>query len=295
VVAPSTTVSPGKTSSINTPSQPSTPNQKTGDAAASTKIAPPKVEVETIHPSGLKETVATPIAPRKKPDAPQIAPLTVPALNSSTGLPKLELPKEMENRSTSKEKEGDQAKKAVPIAIPVPAPGDPLRELPSQAPKNSGPTLTLPGSMAPATPSAAPAFTDLIPQSSLPLGPGTTKPDSLPSLTLPPDVPVAPAAKTDSKSHSSPLTGMGAAGLTVDIFPVAPTEKKIEGYRAVTFFNHTSREVNLSIEGRTVKLPAKCYVETKLTQTFQWAYGDRQPGSERIPADAAGLDIVFRE
>ena len=83
--------------------------------------------------------------------------------------------------------------------------------------------------------------------------------------------------------------------MSVDVFPVAALDKKVEGYRTVTFFNHTNREVSLTIEGKSVKLPAKSYVESKLAQSFKWGYGERPAGSEQVPDGAAGLDVVFRE
>lgn len=108
-------------------------------------------------------------------------------------------------------------------------------------------------------------------------------------------MPVSPAIKSESKSRSSPLTGTGVAKLTVEVFPVAALEKKVEGYRTVTFYNHTARDLSLTIEGKAVKLPAKTYLETKLAQAFKWGYGDRPTGSECVPDGAAGLEVVFRE
>ncbi len=81
----------------------------------------------------------------------------------------------------------------------------------------------------------------------------------------------------------------------VNVFPVVSAEKAGGGYRTVGFFNHTISDINLTIEGRTVKLPAKMYLEAKLAQTFTWGYGDRPAASERVPDGAAGLDVVFRE
>ncbi len=83
--------------------------------------------------------------------------------------------------------------------------------------------------------------------------------------------------------------------MSVEVFPVAALDKKLEGYRTVTFFNHTNRELSLSIEGKSVTLPAKSYVESKLAQSFKWGYGERPAGRELVPDGAAGLDVVFRE
>jgi hypothetical protein len=83
--------------------------------------------------------------------------------------------------------------------------------------------------------------------------------------------------------------------MMVNVFPVVAAEKAEGGYRAVGFFNHTNRDLELSIEGRSVKLPAKTYLEAKVAQTFTWGYGDRSAVRERVPEGAAGLDVVFRE
>jgi hypothetical protein len=83
--------------------------------------------------------------------------------------------------------------------------------------------------------------------------------------------------------------------MMVNVFPVVSAGKTGGGYRTVGFFNHTISDINLTIEGRTVKLPAKMYLEAKLAQTFTWSYGDRPAGPERVPDGAAGLDVVFRE
>jgi hypothetical protein len=83
--------------------------------------------------------------------------------------------------------------------------------------------------------------------------------------------------------------------MTVDVFPVVAMEKAREGYRVVTFFNHTSSDISLNIEGKSVKLPSKTYLNAKLGPAFTWCYGDRPSARERIPDTADGLDIVFRE
>ena len=73
----------------------------------------------------------------------------------------------------------------------------------------------------PAIPSAAPASGSepLIPPPSLPTLPDPARRDPLPSLTLPPEVPVAPEKKPDSISRSSPLTRGGASGIKVEGLP----------------------------------------------------------------------------
>ena len=146
----------------------------------------------------------------------------------------------------------------------------------------------------PAIPSAAPPPESLIPPSAVPLVPDPNKRDPLPSLTLPPEVPVAPEKKTTS--HSSPLTsGVSARTMTVTVLAARGAGATATGYRTVGFYNHTAKDVALTIEGRAVKLPAKSYLQAQLAPSFTWSHGDRAATREVVPDGADGLDVVFRE
>ena len=129
----------------------------------------------------------------------------------------------------------------------------------------------------PAIPSAAPrrGSEPLIPPPSLPTLPDPARRDPLPSLTLPPEVPVAPEKKPDSISRSSPLTRGGASGIKVKVFPTKVVVNQEAGYRMVGFYNHTTRDLELTIEGRSVKLPAKSYLYAQLGTAFTWSIGNR--------------------
>jgi hypothetical protein len=81
----------------------------------------------------------------------------------------------------------------------------------------------------------------------------------------------------------------------VSVFPATGTEKVTGGYRTVGFYNHTARDLTLTIEGRTVKLPAKTYLHAQLAPTFTWSHGDRAATRETVPAGAGGVDVVFRD
>jgi hypothetical protein len=147
----------------------------------------------------------------------------------------------------------------------------------------------------PAIPSAAPPPEPLIPSLSAPTLPDGNKRDPLPSLTLPPDVPVPPEKKTDSTSRSSPLTGGGPADITVKVFPARGEGVAADGYCTVGFYNHTARDLALTIEGRSVKLPAKSYLQAQVAATFTWSHGNRPAARETVPDGAGGLDVVFRD
>jgi len=148
----------------------------------------------------------------------------------------------------------------------------------------------------PAIPSAAPAPTEpMIPPPSVPIVPDPNKRDTLPSLTLPPETPVAPPAKIDSTSRSSPLTGGGKREPSVNVFPASGPEKATGGYRTVGFYNHTTSDLTLTIEGRVVKLPAKTYLHAQLAPTFTWGHSERPAVRETVPDGAGGVDVVFRD
>jgi hypothetical protein len=143
----------------------------------------------------------------------------------------------------------------------------------------------------PATPSAAPPAPEpLIPPPSVPLVPDPNKRDPLPSLTLPPDTPV----KSDSTSRSSPLAG-DRRELAVSVFTASGPANVAGGYRTVGFYNHTARDLTLTIEGRVVKLPAKTYLHAQLGPTFTWGHSDRPATRETVPDGAGGVDVVFRD
>jgi hypothetical protein len=149
--------------------------------------------------------------------------------------------------------------------------------------------------LVPAIPAPAPPPEPLIPPLSVPMLPDANKRDPLPSLTLPPDIPVAPEKKTDSTSRSSPLTGGGAADITVNVFPAKGAAASAVGYCTVGFYNHTKRDLALTIEGRSVKLPAKTYLHAELAATFTWTHGNRPAMRETVPDGAGGVDVVFRD
>jgi hypothetical protein len=165
-----------------------------------------------------------------------------------------------------------EAPKLPPIGAPAKpddgAPKLPPIELPKlDAPKL--PPIELPG--APATPQPAPP------------------PDGLPPLALPPDAPVEPL-KVEAKA--SPL----ARDLKVSVFAAAGTNAVAgNGLRKVGFYNHTKRDLQLTIEGKPVKLPALTYLHAQLPAVFVWKCDDRPAERATVPDTAPGIDVLFRD
>jgi hypothetical protein len=235
----------------------------------------------------------TEAAPPRKADPPAAAVTDTPPLpkfpgvdtpNDNGALPKLVVPKEPDFTPIPVPK-GPESTPVRP-AVPVPAPA---------ASEPKAPALELPrepgGS---AVPGPAPALPEgLIPSQSVPELPEPGKPSTLPSLTLPPDSPVAPQK---SVSRSSPLAAGRDAGPAVSVFPArADRDAPADGRKTVGFYNHTDRDVSLTIEGRAVTLPARTYLHAKLAPTFTWGHGAAAPVREAVPAGASGLDVVFRD
>lgn len=162
----------------------------------------------------------------------------------------------------------------------------PAIELPKIEPNPKLPGLEQPG--VPAIPVPAPAPDPLIPPSAMPVPKNS---DTLPPLTLPPDTPLTPDAKP-VEAKSSPLTAV-ANRVKVSVFP-ASGAPDANGLRKVGFYNHTDRDLSLTIEGKVVTLPAKTYILAQLPATFTWKHGDKPVATETVPADATGIDVLFR-
>ena len=152
--------------------------------------------------------------------------------------------------------------------------------------------LTLPGTNnATPTPAPAPDSSSLIPPMfpKLPESPTlkltTPNTDALPPLVLPPEA-------KGSTSKSSPLADRGDGKVQV---LVAEGKPAFGPTRRVCFFNHSDRDIELVIEGRSVSLPKRTYINAELAPTFRWKQHGEETRTESIPDGSAGLDVVFRE
>ena len=208
--------------------------------------------------------------PVKNPD-PIPAPNVPLAPGAEPKLPSLELPKVADPKLPSLDLPKTSDVKLPPLDLPT-APG--------AGPKL--PPLDLPGGLAVPVPAPAPdALTPKVP-------------DALPPLTLPPDTPVAPVAPPKAvEVKSSPLTG-AARELKVSVFPAAGTAAA-PGLRKVGFYNHTERDLALTIEGKAVTLPAMSYLHAQVPPAFTWKCADQPAARATVPADAAGVDVLIRE
>jgi hypothetical protein len=63
----------------------------------------------------------------------------------------------------------------------------------------------------------------------------------------------------------------------------------------VGFFNHSSRELVLTVHGEEVKLPGGQFVTLRLPRSFEWGEKGKKAASVTVPNDADGVEIVFRK
>jgi hypothetical protein len=235
---------------------------------ANTEPAPPPKPKPQEPPAKLDfpgpgAPTLPPRDPPVKPEPKQPPKLTI----EEPKLPPLVLPAPEEPKPGTRIEEP----KLPPLALPTKpddgAPKLPPIELPKlDLPK--GPPIELPG--APAIPQPAPA------------------PDALPPLALPPDAPVEPL-KVEAKA--SPI----GRDLKVSVFAAAGTAGAGNATRKVGFYNHTPRDLELTVEGKTVKLPAMTYLHAQLPPVFVWKCGDRPAERATVPDTASGIDVLFRE
>lgn len=251
-------------------------------------LQPPRVGVPKAKAGSALTEPARPIA---RPDPAPARPPTVEPVRPSAGVavppaPTPDEPKRGGLFEIPKNLTPDAKLPKNPDTIPVPnlplglgaEPKLPSLELPKVVDPKL-PSLDLPG--ASAVPVPAPPPDALIPK----------VPDALPPLTLPPDTPVAPPKAVEVKS--SPLTA-AARALKVSVFPAAGAATAT-GLRKVGFYNHTGRDLALTIEGKAVTLPAMSYLHAQLPPTFVWTCADAPAARATVPADAAGVDVLIRE
>ena len=244
----------------------------------------PNANVEVPRPMMTEPTPAILIPDPKVPvpEVPTIVPepkqpvIELPKVDTDPMLPPLEPP------MSAKE-----PKRSPPELPKDTGPNHPAIEQPKLVPNPKLSGLELPGVLA--VPVPAPAPDVLIPPSGVPV---PKNPDALPPLTLPPDAPVVPDAKP-VEAKSSPLAAV-ARELKVSVFPASGV-LAVNGLRKVGFYNHTDRDLSLTIEGKAVMLPGKTYILAQLPVTFTWKHGDKPAAKQTVPADATGIDVLFRE
>jgi hypothetical protein len=213
-----------------------------------------------------------------------------------------------------------QPKAAVPETNPVPAPRPVSPGVPmgpggpsSNTDSSANPKLATPQPAEPKTDSVKiPAQN--IPTDPMPMKTGSTSlsPETTPKTPQPakrkpllsskgdsglpplPLLPPGPINGTKSTSKSSPL--MNKPRPVVDIYPVEgapPASPSVK--RKVGFFNHTDRDLKLTVEGQTITLPKRHYIAAEVPANFDWKLGDGPKQHTAIPTAAPGVEVVIRK
>jgi hypothetical protein len=149
----------------------------------------------------------------------------------------------------------------------------------------------------------------------VPLGPGITT--AAPPLAQPPaagapapgyarPTPAPPSQAVPPTTQPPPLAPSGPApppgpGVTesrsfFDAYASAPpsTDSPTLTRAAVGFWNLTTQDLTLNVDGQDRLLPHGKGVRLDLGRQFVWRVGDREQVPERIPENAPGVEIVIR-
>lgn len=173
--------------------------------------------------------------------------------------------------------------------LATPRPAEPKNEgvkIPAQnIPTDPAPTDKGSTSLSPSTTAKKPEPTKRKPLIS------SKSASGLPPLPL---LPPGPANGTKSTSKSSPLTIKPRP--VVDVYPVdgAPPASP-SAKRKVGFFNHTDRDLQLTVEGRTITLPKRHYIAAEVPTTFDWKLDNGSKQHTEIPMAAPGVEVVIRK
>jgi len=81
-----------------------------------------------------------------------------------------------------------------------------------------------------------------------------------------------------------------------DMFPVARSERlaPADGMVGIGFYNHSDRDIVLKINDRTVKLASRYYLKIKMPREFCWRELEGNEQKTKVPAEADGVEIVFK-
>lgn len=105
-----------------------------------------------------------------------------------------------------------------------------------------------------------------------------------------PALQIVPPAET-STSRSSPLSDRKS----FEVVPVSGAASASPGpLRRVGVFNHSDRDVTLTVEGETVTLPKRTYLTAVVPRTFTWKLDGGDAQSTAVPAASPGVEIVIR-
>ncbi len=189
------------------------------------------------------------------------------------------------------------------MAVPTPAVPPPQPEAPRPAPRISLDPVPAP-SAPPATPKSEPLQ---LPPPSPTAEPKAAVPGEAEGVKIPPLIPRLPGTDAslpplslppvpnESTSRSSPL-GAKPQTAAVEVFPVdGPPPASPAMRRAIGFFNHTDRDLRLTVEGETITLPRRHQVTATAPAKFRWRIDGGPERTTEVPATSPGVEVVFRK
>lgn len=137
----------------------------------------------------------------------------------------------------------------------------------------------------------APALPYCPPPVAVPVGPA---PAPRIYATPTPAPPAAPPGGQQQPGQQPP--GVGESRSFYDAYGVAVREESTSTPErvAIGFWNHSSKDVVLKVDGQPRTLARGQSVLLTLPRQFVWQIDERQPLNERVPAGQAGVDIVIR-
>ena len=230
----------------------------------STPLAAPTVTPETAKPEAAK------------PEAPLPAP------------PKAPMPGVPPNRSSLDSGNTETGLNQVEFVIPnvaSPTAATPQAETVTQP--RSTPTIVV-ESVAPKTVEAKREAETLRIPPLIPRVPGGDS--SLPPLLVPTPVNDQPGTST---SRSSPLSNSRQTRYEViPVDGVAPSSPSAK--RSIGFFNHTQRDLQLTVEGQTITLPKRHSVTAEVPAKFTWKVDANLEQTTEIPLADPGVEVVIR-
>ena len=103
----------------------------------------------------------------------------------------------------------------------------------------------------------------------------------MPGLALPDAGTVARSSPIRSRPafHLFPTAEFAAAGVVT---------------RRVEFTNLSGRAVTLTVQGKSASVPDRSSVAAEVPAEFHWSVDDGSEVTSRVPAGAAGADVVLR-
>jgi hypothetical protein len=94
----------------------------------------------------------------------------------------------------------------------------------------------------------------------------------------------------------APPPGVKESRSFFDAYALAgPAGQPVNGLRCqVGFWNNTEQDLVVTVDGQARTLVRGKGVTLELPRSFVWQVDGREPRSERVPAEQAGLEIVIR-